>query len=53
VLDEDVPQNGPFKGGWITAEIEVAAANKIKSAIRGYIQRKQYNKMLERKNLAK
>lgn len=41
----------PFKGGWITPEVEVAAANKIKFAIKAYIQRKKYNEVLEHKDL--
>jgi len=47
--DDYAPKGATFKGTWITSAIEVAAANKIKAAIRTYIEKKKYLRNLERK----
>lgn len=34
----------PYTNNWITPEIELAAANKIKKALKAYVAKKRFEK---------
>ncbi|CAD8118538.1 unnamed protein product [Paramecium sonneborni] len=51
--NDESDTNFPRKNNWITSEAEVQAANKIKFAIKRYIQKKALNKLIVRSEVKK